>query len=78
VRLCLALSRPNDRYPQVVEDLDKGREEEETENNRNSVSKGAMHPAILAKGKLSERRPAKINLNTWKAVRLIGSKRAGE
>jgi hypothetical protein len=32
VRLCLALSRPNDRYPQVVEDLDKGREEEETEN----------------------------------------------
>jgi hypothetical protein len=49
VRLCLALSRPNDRYPQVVEDLDKGREEE-PENNRSSVSKGATHPAILAKG----------------------------
>jgi hypothetical protein len=76
VRLCLALSRPNDRYPQVVEDLDKGREEE-PENNRSSVSKGATHAAILAKGKLSERRP-KINLNTWKAVRLIGSKRAGQ
>jgi len=48
-----------------VENLDRAREEEETENNRNSVNKGAKN---LANGKLSERRPAKINLNTWKAV----------
>jgi len=48
-----------------VENLDRAREEEETENNRNSVNKAAKN---LANGKLSERRPANISLNTWKAV----------
>ena len=65
MRLSPVLSRPNDCYPQAVENLGRGREEEETENNRNSVNKAAKN---LANGKLSERRPANINLNTWKAV----------